>query len=527
MQNRKWQVLQVVLGVVIGVLVTLSVVRYRDAKHLINTRYKDWGKLNLVLDIIEKNYVDTLNRKGMTDAAVTAALSSLDPHSVYLPPQELEASQEELSGNFDGIGIQFNVPNDTAIVLEVIAGGPSEKVGLMIGDRLLKVDDKVIAGVHFPQDSMVRRIKGPSGSKVTITVKRGQEVIPFDITRGRIPVHSVDAAFMLKDTVGYLRLSKFSRTTFKECHQAALQLQEQGMKHLIFDIRDNTGGYMDQALLLCNDFLSKGDTIVYIEGLHRAREVYQADGRGALQDVGLTVLISENSASASEIFAGAIQDNDRGTVVGRRSFGKGLVQEPFFFSDNSGVRLTVARYYTPSGRCIQKPYVSERDYAYDIYNRYADGEIFSADSVKLDTSDVHHTRSGRVVYGGGGIMPDVFVPMDTTRASTFYVACNRKATQMRFASAMFDRYSRELSAIDNFPAMDRFLSRLNFKVEFPAFARTKDGIKCTEAEWDATASYLVPQLNALIARYSKLGENAFYKYYLPVDNTVEVALERL
>jgi carboxyl-terminal processing protease len=521
------QIIQVVLGVVIGALLTLSYVRYRDANHLIKTRYSDWRKLNLVLDMVEKNYVDTLNREGMTNAAITAALSQLDPHSVYLPPQELEASQEELAGNFDGIGIQFNVPNDTAIVLEVIPGGPSEKVGLMAGDRLLKVDDKVIAGVKFPQDSMVRRMKGPSGTKVTVTVKRGSEVIPFEITRGRIPVHSVDAAFMMTDTVGYLRLSKFSRTTYKECHEAALKLQEQGMKHLVFDVRDNSGGYMDQALLLCNDFLSRGDTLVYIEGLHRAREVYKADGRGALQDVGLTVLISENSASASEIFAGAIQDNDRGKVVGRRSFGKGLVQEPFFFSDNSGVRLTVARYYTPSGRCIQKPYDGARDYAYDIYYRYAEGEVFSADSVKLDTTDVHRTRSGRLVYGGGGIMPDVFVPVDTTRASDFYIACNKKATQMRFASAMFDRYARRLSSIDSFEEMDKFLEGVNLKVEFPAYARKQDGIRCTEADWDASAPYLMPQLKALISRYSKLGENAFYRYYLPVDTTVEVAMKDL
>ena len=521
------QIIQVVLGVVIGALLTLSYVRYRDANHLIKTRYSDWRKLNLVLDMVEKNYVDTLNREGMTNAAITAALSQLDPHSVYLPPQELEASQEELAGNFDGIGIQFNVPNDTAIVLEVIPGGPSEKVGLMAGDRLLKVDDKVIAGVKFPQDSMVRRMKGPSGTKVTVTVKRGSEVIPFEITRGRIPVHSVDAAFMMTDTVCYLRLSKFSRTTYKECHEAALKLQEQGMKHLVFDVRDNSGGYMDQALLLCNDFLSRGDTLVYIEGLHRAREVYKADGRGALQDVGLTVLISENSASASEIFAGAIQDNDRGKVVGRRSFGKGLVQEPFFFSDNSGVRLTVARYYTPSGRCIQKPYDGARDYAYDIYYRYAEGEVFSADSVKLDTTDVHRTRSGRLVYGGGGIMPDVFVPVDTTRASDFYIACNKKATQMRFASAMFDRYARRLSSIDSFEEMDKFLEGVNLKVEFPAYARKQDGIRCTEAEWDASAPYLMPQLKALISRYSKLGENAFYRYYLPVDTTVEVAMKDL
>ena len=522
-----WQIVEVVLGIAIGALVTLSVVRYRNAKHLIDIRYTDWRKLNLVLDMVEQNYVDTINQEEMTDAAIVAALSKLDPHSVYLPPVQLSASEEELAGNFDGIGIQFNVPNDTAIVLEVIAGGPSEKVGLLPGDRLLKVDDQVIAGVQFPQDSMVRRMKGPSGTKVTVTVKRGPEVIPFEITRGKIPVHSVDAAFMLRDTVGYLRLGKFSRTTFQECHEAALRLRDEGMRHLIFDLRDNSGGYMDQSLLLSNDFLSVGDTLVYLEGRHRKREVYRADGRGALQDIGLTVLISENSASASEIFAGAIQDNDRGLVVGRRSFGKGLVQEPFFFSDNSGIRLTVARYYTPSGRCIQKPYGSENEYAYDIYNRYRDGEVFSADSVHIDTTDVHHTRSGRKVYGGGGIMPDVFVPMDTTRATAFYLACSRKATQMRFASQVFDRHASRLLSIDAYPEMDRFLDGLDLKRSFTEFARKEDGISCTEAEWNASAAYLLPQLRALIARYSRLGENAFYKYYLPVDDTVRKALETL
>ena len=524
MKKTYVQILQVLLGVLIGILLTLLAVRYRESRHINQLSRVDWGKLNLILGIVEKNYVDTLDKEGMTEAAVSAALSKLDPHSVYLPPVQLSASEEELAGNFEGIGIQFNVPNDTAIVLEVIPGGPSEKVGLMAGDRLLKVDDKVIAGVKFPQDSMVRRMKGPSGTKVTVTVRRGREEIPFEITRGKIPVHSVDASFMIRDSVGYLRLAKFSRTTYKECHEATLKLMEQGMTHLIFDIRDNTGGYMDQALLLSNDFLSPGDTIVYIEGRHRAREVFKADGRGAFQSMGLTVLISENSASASEIFAGAVQDNDRGTVLGRRSFGKGLVQEPFFFTDNSGIRLTVARYYTPSGRCIQKPYDS---YSRDIYNRYVDGEVFSADSVRLDTTDVHHTRGGRLVYGGGGIMPDVFVPMDTTRASNFFIACNRKATQMRYASHIFDRYAARLSAIETYREMDAFLSSLNLEVDFPAYARKMDDIPCTEAEWDRTEAYLLPQLRALIARYSKLGENAFYKYYLPVDYTVGKALEAL
>ena len=526
MQNKTTlRILEIVLGVVIGAMVTFSVVRYREKQHLYRTEMQDWQKLNLILNLVEENYVDTLDKDGMTQASITAALAKLDPHSVYLPPVELEASEQSLAGNFDGIGIQFNVPNDTAIVLEVIAGGPSEKVGLQPGDRLLKVDDLVIAGVKFPQDSMVSHIKGPSGSKVTITVKRGHDIIPFEITRGKIPVHSMDASFMIRPGVGYIRLSKFSRTTYQECQEAAMKLLEQGMDHLIFDIRDNSGGYMDQALLLSNDFLSSGDTIVYMEGKHRPKEVFKADGRGQLQSVKLSVLISENSASASEIFAGAIQDNDRGTVLGRRSFGKGLVQEPFFFTDKSGIRLTVARYYTPSGRCIQKPYGSSENYNYDIYRRYTNGEVFSEDSVKLNKEDVHHTRSGRIVYGGGGIMPDVFVPMDTTRASRFHIECNRKTTQMRFASDIFDRYTKTLASIDSYEAMDRFLDQLNIKAKFLDFARQKDGIRCTEAEWAESAPYLEPQLRALIARYSKLGDNAFYKYYLPVDDTVNKALE--
>lgn len=527
MKSLTRQILQIALGIVIGALVTLTIYKYQERKHLVDTRYGKWTKLNLVLDLLEKNYVDTLDREGLTESTISAALASLDPHSVYLPPVELSDSEEQLAGGFDGIGIQFNVPADTAIVLEVIAGGPSEKAGLLKGDRIVKVDDRVIAGVKFPQDSMVRLMKGPSGTKVTVTVRRAKEEIPFEITRGKIPVHSVDAAFMLSDTVAYMRIGKFSRTTFKEMHDGARELQEQGMKHLLIDLRTNTGGYMDQALLMCNDFLAAGDTIVYIEGVHRKREVFRADGRGSFPDLGLSVLIGENTASASEIFAGAIQDNDRGKIVGRRSFGKGLVQEPFFFSDNSGVRITVARYYTPSGRCIQKPYSTSDDYNYDIYRRYTDGEVFSADSVRLDSADVHHTRAGRIVFGGGGIMPDVFVPMDTTRTTRFYQQCARKATSMRFASAMFDKYGSRLSAIDSFDAMDKFLASEKISSQFVQYALSADGIRCSADEWARTRPYQEPEVFALVARYSKLGENAFYKYYLPIDTTVDAALEAL
>lgn len=512
-----------VLGVAVGALAVLAYDTYSQKKNLIRVQYGDWRKLNLILDQIDRNYVDTINVNDVTEAAITAALAELDPHSVYMPPVELTEAETDLAGNFDGIGIQFNVPNDTAIVLEVIPGGPSEKVGLQKGDRILKVGEKDIAGVRFPQDSMVRRMKGPAGTKVTVTVGRGNERIPFEITRGKIPVHCVDAAFMINDTTGYIKLSKFSRTTFTEVTEASAKLVGEGMTRLIFDLRDNTGGYLDQALLLSDMFLRKGDEIVYMQGLHRKKDNYKADGKGLLQDIGLTVLINESTASSSEIFAGAIQDNDRGVIIGRRSFGKGLVQEPIYFSDGSGVRLTVARFYTPSGRCIQKPY--SEDYQYDIYKRYADGEMYDADSIKVDSTAAYKTVAGRTVYGGGGIIPDIFVPVDTTRVTKFFIACNKKATQMRFASAMFDRYKGRLTEIGDYDELNRFLDRMNLPAAFREYASSKDGITCTQKEWEETSEYLLPQLRALVGRYSKLGENAFYKMYLNVDVTLKKAIE--
>ena len=506
-----------------GALAVLAYDSYSQKKNLIRVQYGDWRKLNLILDQIDRNYVDTINVNDVTEAAITAALAELDPHSVYMPPVELTEAETDLAGNFDGIGIQFNVPNDTAIVLEVIPGGPSEKVGLQKGDRILKVGEKDIAGVRFPQDSMVRRMKGPAGTKVTVTVGRGNERIPFEITRGKIPMHCVDAAFMINDTTGYIKLSKFSRTTFTEVTEASAKLVGEGMTRLIFDLRDNTGGYLDQALLLSDMFLRKGDEIVYMQGLHRKKDNYKADGKGQLQDIGLTVLINESTASSSEIFAGAIQDNDRGVIIGRRSFGKGLVQEPIYFSDGSGVRLTVARFYTPSGRCIQKPY--SEDYQYDIYKRYADGEMYDADSIKVDSTAAYKTVAGRTVYGGGGIIPDIFVPVDTTRVTKFFIACNKKATQMRFASAMFDRYKGSLTEIGDYDELNRFLDRMNLPAAFREYASSKDGITCTQKEWEETSEYLLPQLRALVGRYSKLGENAFYKMYLNVDVTLKKAIE--
>lgn len=509
------------LGIVLGVLMTLFSMKFITNKEF-NGDYNRWRKLNLILQEVEKNYVDTIDKKSMTDAAVKAALAELDPHSVYLPPVELTESETELAGNFDGIGIQFNVPEDTAIVLSVIPGGPSEKAGLNQGDRIIMVDQRTIAGNKTPQDSMVRLMKGPSGTKVKITVNRDGALIPFEITRAKIPVNCVDAAFMINDTIGYIKLSKFTRTTHKEVSQAASKLLKNGMKRLVFDLRDNTGGYFDQALLLSNHFLQKNDVIVYMEGNHRPRQDYDADGRGDMKDIELSVLINEGSASSSEIFAGAIQDNDRGVIVGRRSYGKGLVQEPINFTDGSGVRLTVARFYTPSGRCIQKPY--DKDYAMDIYERYAHGEMMSADSMKVDTTDVYYTVRGRRVYGGGGIIPDVFVPIDTTKATDFYIKANRKATAMRFASSMFDKYKTELSDIDDFDRLSSWLDSIGLEKQFLEYAAKTDGIKPSDVEWEKTRVYMLPQLKALTGRFSKLEEEAFYRFYLPIDDVIQKAL---
>ena len=523
MRNRL-NILTSLLGIVLGVVLTLTFSKVWQTRKF-DGDYNRWRKLNLILQEVQKNYVDTIDVKSLTDAAVVAALGKLDPHSVYLPPVELTESETELAGNFEGIGITFNVPNDTAIVLSTIPGGPSEKAGLLQGDRIIKVDDKVIAGVKTPQDSMIRLMKGPKGTKVKITVSRGETTIPFDIIRDKIPVHCIDAAFMIDDVTGYIKLTKFTRTTYKEFAEASQKLLQQGMKKLVFDLRNNSGGYFDQALLLSNEFLAKDDEVVYMEGLHRPRQDFDADGRGKLQDIQLTVLIDEGSASSSEIFAGAIQDNERGTIVGRRSFGKGLVQEPINFTDGSGIRLTVARFYTPSGRCIQKPYDEEKEYAYDIFERYAHGEMTSADSMKVDTTALFYTVKGRRVYGGGGIIPDIFVPIDTTKASKFYLACNKKATSVRFASAMFDKYKTQLAKISDFESLTRYLEDINVEQQFLDYAASADGIRPAAGEWQKSKSYMMPQINGLVGRYSKVGEEAFYRFYLPIDETIQTAIK--
>ena len=484
----------------------------------------DWAKLMLVLQSVDRDYVDDIDQQAVTEQILPDILSKLDPHSVYLPPVELEAAEQDLQGGFDGIGIQFTVPNDTAVVSQVIAGGPSEKAGLLSGDRIIQVDERVIAGTKTPQDSMVRLMKGRRGTHVKIHVQREglREPIVFDITRGIIPVNSVDVAYMIDDTTGFIKLAKFARTTYLEFLKAALTLREKGMKRLIFDLRDNTGGYLDQALLLSNEFLEKGDLIVYMEGRNRPRNEVFADGKGSCRDIELAVLINEGSASSSEIFAGAMQDNDRATLYGLRSFGKGLVQEPVFFSDGSGIRLTVARYHTPSGRCIQKPYGD--DYGYDIYERYLHGEMMSVDSIKVNDSLKFTTRAGRTVYGGGGIIPDVFVPIDTTHYTDYLGKCNRQSLQVKFANQVADRNRSRLREITDMTSLNRFLDGLDLKRDFIAFTRSQ-GVVPTDAEWAVSGETILVQLRALIGRNTPMNDDAFYPIYLTIDNVVEAAMK--
>lgn len=483
-----------------------------------------WSKLLLVLDQIEKNYVDTIDYKDMVEKLLPQVMEKLDPHSVYLPPVELEAADESLVGNFSGIGIQFNVPADTAIVISVIPGGPSQKAGLLSGDRIIKVDGKMVAGVKMNQDSLVKMLKGPRGTKVHLEVKRDNldELLPFEIVRDKIPVKSVDVAFMLTDSLGYVKLSKFSRTSYVEFMEAVLPLVEQGMKELVFDLRDNTGGYLDQALRLSNEFLNEGELIVYMEGANRAREDYKASGKGLLRDMKLYVLINESSASSSEIFAGAIQDNDRGTILGRRSYGKGLVQEPVYFTDKSGIRLTVARFYTPTGRCIQKPY--DENYQMDIIERYRHGEMISADSIKRVDSLKYTTPGGKVVYGGGGIIPDIFVPIDTTGVTDFLIACNRKSLIVKFSNILADKYRKELRKVETFEDLERLVATIDIGGEFLEYAR-RNGVVPGKEEWKESREIVELQLCGLIGRYTVLDDNAFYPYILRLDNVIDKVKE--
>ena len=520
LRNVLWALILLMVGATMSNLMNRRSDRLamQDAGH-------GWDKLKLVLEQIEQNYVDSIDYDKVTEDILPLILRELDPHSVYLPPKSLKEASAELEGNFDGIGVTFNVPEDTAIIISVIAGGPSERAGLLSGDRIIAVDGQTVAGVKIDQDSLVGMLKGASGSVVHLDIMRDGEMVEFDVTRDKIPVKSIDVAYMIDDTTGYMKLSKFTRTSYAEFSAAVPALLEAGMTRLIFDLRDNTGGYLDQALLLSNEFLPEGSLIVYMEGVHRPRQNFYADGSGQCQDIRLSVLVNEGSASSSEIFAGAMQDNDRAVIYGRRTYGKGMVQEPVFFSDNSGIRLTVARFYTATGRCIQKPYTpgDELGYVYDIYERYEHGEMTNADSIVRNDSLRYVTPKGKVVYGGGGIIPDVFVPVDTVGVTDLLVRINRQALAVKYSAEVADRYRSGLRGIETLNELNALLDSMNLEAGFLSYL-SRCGVSVDPRQWDISGDIVLVQLRALVGRYSPLDDRAFYPIIAAIDNVIQTAV---
>ena len=487
------------------------------------------NKLNALLRIIDDQYVDTVNMGELVEEAMPQILSELDPHSSYIPAKDLEAVNADLKGSFSGIGIQFTIQNDTIHVNSVIQGGPSEKVGLMAGDRIVEVDDSAFVGKIVTNSEAMKRLKGEKGSKVKMGVYRPGEkdLLHFTVIRGNIPVKSIDAAYMINEKVGYIKVNKFGETTYPELLIALAKLNQKNCEGLIVDLRGNTGGYMAAAIQMVNEFLPNNRLIVYTQGRKSPREDYNSNGTGSNQKMPLVVLVDEGSASASEIFAGAIQDNDRGTIVGRRSFGKGLVQQPIEFSDGSAIRLTIARYYTPSGRCIQKPYEKgkESEYELDLLTRYEHGEFFSADSIKQDETEVYHTRLGRPVYGGGGIMPDIFVPQDTTGMTSYFRMAANRGLIIRYTFDYTDQNRSTLQKYDTPEKMEAYLKGQNLLNKFAAWAEKK-GLKRRNNLMMKSRRLFEMSLYGNII-YNMLGMEAYVEYLNESDKTVLKAVEIL
>ncbi len=488
-------------------------------------------KIRMVMSLIKSQYVDEVNTDSLLDLTIPEILSMLDPHSVYIPASELQATNDDLDSSFGGVGVMFQVLNDTVNVVEVVAGGPSESVGLLPGDMILQADDVVLTGDSITSDLVFRTLRGKEGTKVNVKIKRKSSETPinYEITRGQIPTNSVDASYMLNDSVGYVKVSKFARNTYNEFFENLGKLRSEGAISYVVDLRGNSGGFMDQAIYMVNEFLPAGRTIVYTKGRTKENETLAiSDGSGNFQNAGLTVLTNEYSASASEIFAGAIQDNDRGTVIGRRTFGKGLVQNQIDLPDSSAVRLTVARYYTPSGRSIQKEYTRGKGgkYELDILDRFNHGEFYSADSIHLDKSKKFHTIGGREVYGGGGIMPDIFVPEDTTEITSYYIQVSNLGLIQKFAREMADAYRPMMKENKSLAQLERILPRdnalLNAFVDFAA----KNGVPARWFYINKSKALLINYIKAYIAR-DLVGYEACIRILNQKDPTIDKALQEI
>lgn len=516
--------LAAVFGFVIGSVLSKNELQHTQKVSNLNVD----GKLDLLLNLIDLQYVDTVNRDELVESAIPKILAELDPHSVYIPAEDLQIVNDDLDKSFSGIGVQFNIQKDTIMIVAVISGGPSERLGILPGDRIVTVDDSLFVGPAITNDKVMKRLRGPKGTKVKVGVKRSssEELLSFEIVRGDIPLHSVDASYMLQDKVGYVKVSKFGSGTYDEFVEALTNLRIEGAERYIVDLRGNSGGYLDAAILMTNEFLKEGDLIVYTEGKAEKRRDAVADGRGVFAQTPVAVLIDEWSASASEIFAGAIQDNDRGVVVGRRSFGKGLVQQQIPLRDGSAIRLTIARYHTPSGRCIQKPYSDKDEYDMDILNRYLHGEMDDKDSIKaLPDSLKFFTTQGRVVYGGGGISPDVFVPRDTIGMTSYYTKIYNGGILYDYTFEYVDKNREKLALYKDFTSLLNYLNTQNLADELVQFAQGR-GIPKNDKMYAESKALMQNRIKAYILR-SMLGDEAFYPVFNENDIVIRVALQEL
>lgn len=522
------------VGVVLGILLGQFVGRNRAETQLRSIiRRSGMNVTNKIMQtsmLIEHRFVDSISMDSLSEVVIPLMMKELDPHSVYIPAREMQQVNEPLEGEFDGIGVTFNAATDTVIVLSVIPNGPSDKAGIVAGDRIIEINDTVVAGVKMPQNDIVKRLRGRRGTEVKLSLKRQNidDLVDITVVRDAIPIKSIEAATMLTSDIGFVRLSQFARTSYAELMEALSKLREQGMTKLIFDLRDNSGGFLDQAILIANEFLPAGKLIVYTEDRHREQVKEFSDGTGTATDIALAVLIDEGSASSSEILAGAVQDNDRGTIVGRRSFGKGLVQSQIPYPDGSALRLTVARYFTPTGRSIQKPYTNgnESDYDMDLIRRYNNNEFFSADSIHFADSLRYTTPKGKVVYGGGGIMPDVFIPMDTTDMTRYYVEVSGRNILYRYTLDYADRHREALNEVQTMEQLTQLLD--SDKGLFDDFVRyaAQQGVRPVQSDIARSRKLMESQLRAYIGRNTVLEDNAFYYNIMPIDNvllrTVEI-----
>lgn len=510
----------IVIGIVIGTFY---------ANHFSGNRLSiinsSSNKLNNLLHIIDDQYVDTVNMDQLVEKAMPQILAELDPHSTYISAKDVQTANDDLKGSFSGVGIEFTIREDTLHVQNVINNGPAEKAGIIAGDKLVSIDNKPFVGKICTNEEAMHRLKGAKDTKVKLGIIRYGEkkVRYFDITRGDIPQKSISATYMLDDNTGYIKVKSFGETTYPELLIALAKLSQEQVSNLVIDLRDNTGGYLASAVQMANEFLPKGRLIVYTQGRKSPRQDYRSDGRGSYQNIPLIVLINEGSASASEIFAGAIQDNDRGTIIGRRSFGKGLVQQPIEFPDGSMIRLTVARYYTPSGRCIQKPYVTgdDKNYEKDLLSRYEHGEYFSKDSIK-HTGPAYHTNIGRLVYGGGGITPDIFVAEDTLGITSYYKEAGMSGLILTFAFSYTDDNRIKLNNFKEMTEMADYLKNQNTVEKFANYA-DKHGLQRRNLMIKKSHKLLETFINSRII-YNMMNEEAWNEYLNSDDPTIDAAL---